>query len=262
MRFQGSDSPGSTLMKADTFAKFLVLQAVVDAEVGWYLEHRPGSTDRFREALISRVSDLLDQIDNLDAVAAARTYDAIVDFLAQIPEDDAGIVEAALRFRSATDRTVERGMDRSELRLATTWAVALHHLLEALASEYAGEPPNDPGERLRQYARAAALLERARMAAERIAADVGAAAAGDLVLAVERLNFAVRHRRVPPREAEPLLRAAQRQAARHRPSPLSRVGAFVLSQILTRDRRRRRGEPPGGKERRRRGAPLPPGENA
>lgn len=167
-----------------------------------------------------------------------------------------------MRFRAAADRTIERGMDRSELRLPTTWAVALHHLLEALASEYVGEPSVDQAERLRQHARAVALLDRARMSAERIAAEAGLTAAGDLVIAVERLNYAVRHRRVPPREAEPLLRAAQRQAARHRPSPLSRVGAFVLGQILTRDRRRRRGEPPGGIERRRRGAPLPPGENA
>ena len=74
-------------MKADTFAKLLVLQSVVDAEVGWYLEHRPESADGFREGLISRVSDLLDQIDALDAVAAARAVDYVgagtVEFLYQ-----------------------------------------------------------------------------------------------------------------------------------------------------------------------------------
>lgn len=248
-------------MKADTFAKLLVLQSVVDAEVGWYLEHRPESTDGFREGLISRVSDLLDQIDALDAVAAARTYDAIVDFIAQIPEDDEGIVEGAIRFHRAMDRTVERGMDRAELRLAATWAVAVHDMLEALAREYGAEPDDDPEHRLRQRGRAVSLLDRARYAADRIATESGVASAGELVDAMERLTYAIRYRGVAPHDAEPLLRAAQRQAARHRPSPLSRIGAFVLGQVLSRDRRRRRGDPPGGVERRRRSGTVPPGEN-
>ena len=248
-------------MKADTFAKLLILQSVVDAEVGWYLEHRPESTDGFREGLISRVSDLLDQIDALDAVAAARTYDAIVDFISQIPEDDEGIVEGAIRFRRAMARTVDRGMDRAELRLAATWAVAVHDLLESLAREYGAEPDADPEQRLRQRGRAVALLDHARSAADRIATEAGPADAGDLVAAVERLTYAIRYRGVAPHEAEPLLRAAQRHAARHRPSPLSRIGAFVLGQVLSRDRRRRRSDPPGGVERRRRGGTLPPGEN-
>src|SRR5690606_16269327 len=122
--------PVATVMKADTFAKLLVLQTLVDAEVGYLLQTRSPSLDEFREGLITRVSDLVDEIDGLDAVAAARTYDAIVDFLAQIPEDDAGIVEATIRFQKAMLRTVERGMGQAERREVATWAVALHELLE------------------------------------------------------------------------------------------------------------------------------------
>ena len=44
-------------MKADTFAKLLVLQTLVDSEVGYLLEHRPPSVDQFREGLITRVSE-------------------------------------------------------------------------------------------------------------------------------------------------------------------------------------------------------------
>jgi hypothetical protein len=239
-------------MKADTFAKLLVLQTLVDSEVGYLLEHRPPSIDHFREGLITRVSDLVDEIDALDAVAAARTYDAIVDFLAQLPEDDDGVVESTLRFQRALARTVERGMDQSERRQASTWAVVLHELLEELRTEYEDAIDAAGALRPREFSRAPSLLTRARDAAERVSAEVGSAAGGELLTDVERLAFAVRHRRLPPREVDPLIRAAQRRAARHRPSPLTRIGAFVLGQVLTRDRRRRQGEPPGGIERRKR----------
>src|SRR5690606_24462169 len=142
----------------------------------------------------------------------ARTYDAIVDFIAQIPEDDEGIVEGAIRFHRAMDRTVERGMDRAGLRLAATWAVAVHDMLEALAREYGAEPDDDPEHRLRQRGRAVSLLDRARYAADRIATESGVASAGELVDAMERLTYAIRYRGVAPHDAEPLLRAAQRQA--------------------------------------------------
>ena len=240
-------------MKADTFAKLLVLQTLVDSEVGYLLEHRPPSVDQFREGLITRVSDLVDEIDALDAVAAARTYDAIVDFLAQLPEDDDGVVESTLRFQRALARTVERGMDQSERRQASTWAVVLHELLEELRTEYADALDAEGTEKPREFSRALSLLSRARDAAERIAVEAGGVSSADLLDDVERLGFAIRHRHLPPREVEPLIRASQRRAGRHRPSPLTRIGAFVLGQVLTRDRRRRKGEPPGGVERRKRG---------
>ena len=84
-------------MRADTFAKLVTLRTVIDAEVGFWLEHHPASMDRFREALVSRVSDLMDEIDRLDEVAAARVYDALVDFLSELPDDDEGVVEAQLQ---------------------------------------------------------------------------------------------------------------------------------------------------------------------
>lgn len=238
-------------MKADTFAKLIVLQTLVDSEVGFLLEHRPASIDHFREGLITRVSDLVDEVDALDAVSAARTYDAIVDFLAQLPEDDEGVVESTLRFQRALVRTVERGMDQSERKQASTWAMVLHELLEELRTEYQAALDGDDANP-RGLARAAALLRRARDAAERVADDVGGGAGADLRGDVARLGFAIEHRRLPPREVDPLITASQRRAARHRPSPLSRIGAYVLGQVLTRDRRRRQGEPPGGIERRRR----------
>jgi hypothetical protein len=241
----------ATVMKADTFAKLVVLQTLVDSEVGYLLEHRPASVDQFREGLITRVSDLVDEIDALDAVAAARTYDAIVDFLAQLPEEDEGVVESTLKFQRALARTVERGMDQSERKQASTWAMVLHELLEELRTEYEaaldGETVNPRG-----ISRATALLGRARDAAERIADDAGGEGAADLRDDVARLGFAIEHRHMPPRDVDPLITASQRRAARYRPSPLSRIGAFVLGQVLTRDRRRRQGEPPGGIERRRR----------
>jgi hypothetical protein len=239
-------------MKADTFAKLVVLQTLVDADVGYLLEHRPSSPDQFREGMISRVSDLVDQIDALDAVAAARTYDALVDFLAELPDDDAGIVDATIRFQRAMSRTVERGMSPGEMKQASTWAVVLDELLDELMQEYRAALSGDADPRVREYLRATALLGRAREAADRVAAEVGGSSAAELRGDIERLTFAVRHQRLKPAEVEPLIRAPQRRAARHRPSPLTRIGAFVLGQVLTRDRRRRQGTGPGGIERRKR----------
>lgn len=240
-------------MKADTFAKLLVLQALVDAEVGHLLEQRPQTLDQFRERLVARVSDLVDEIDALDAVAAARTYDAIVDFLSQLPDDDEGIVEATLHFQRAMDRTVERGMDQAERRQASTWAVVLHEMLTELLSEYEAALSSEAEKRNRAFARSTSLLAQACHAADRVEGDVGSAAGAELVNTVQRVHFAVRHRRLGPAEVEPLIRASQRVAARHRPSPLTRIGGFILGQVLKRDRRRRKGEPPGGIERRQQG---------
>src|SRR3954469_21676509 len=121
-------------MKADTFAKLVTLRTVIDAEVGFWLEHHPASMDRYREALVARVSDLLDEIDRLDEVAAARIYDALVDFLAELPEAEEGMVEAAIRFNRAVDRLIDRAMEPRDLDDASTWAVVLDEALDELAA--------------------------------------------------------------------------------------------------------------------------------
>lgn len=241
-------------MKADTFAKLTVLQTLVDADVGYLLEHHPSSSDRFREGMISRVSDLVDEVDALDAVAAARTYDALVDFLAELPDDDAGIVDATLNFRRSMTRTIERGMDTGELKQGSTWAVVLDELLEELVEEYRRAVGADGKTLPREYMRSVGLLSRAREAAERLADEVGGSSGAEIRAEMDRLTFAIRHQRLQPEDVEPLIRAPQRHAERHRPSPLSRIGAFVLGQVLKRDRRRRQGEGPGGVERRKRPA--------
>ena len=142
-------------MKADTFAKLVVLETLIDAEIGHFLEEHPSSMELFREGMVSRVSDLVDEIDALDAVAAARIYDAIVDFLAELPEDDDGVVEATLRFRRAVDRMAERGMDAARAAAsASTWAVVLDELLEELADEYHDAVRPDGEVRPREYLRA------------------------------------------------------------------------------------------------------------
>ena len=230
-------------MKADTFAKLVVLETLIDAEVGHFLEHRPASMELFREGMVSRVSDLVDEIDMLDAVAAARTYDAIVDFLADLPEnDDEGIIDVTLRFRRAVDRIVERGIEQRELKDPSTWAVVLDELLTELADEYHSAVAPGEETRPREYLRAQLLLSRAREAADRMlwAADDDASA--DLRTEMDRLTFAVRHQRLKPQVVDFLIRAPQRRAARYRPSTLTRIGTFVLSQVLRRDRTRRPGE--------------------
>jgi hypothetical protein len=237
-------------MKADTFAKLVVLETLIDAEVGHFLEHRAPSMELFREGLVSRVSDLVDEIDALDAVAAARTYDAIVDFLADLPEnDDEAVVGATLRFRRAVDRIVERGMDQRERRDASTWAVVLDELLQELADEYHAAVTPAGEVREREYLRARLLLARAREAADRMLWEAGDEEEGELRSEMDRLTFAVRHQRLKPTAVDFLIRAPQRRAGRYRPSSLTRIGTFVLSQVLRRDAGRRAKEgpqPPGG----------------
>lgn len=223
-------------MKADTFAKLVILEALVDAEIGHYLEHRPASMDRFREGIVARVSDLVDQIDALDAVAAARVYDAVVDFLAELPEEDEGVVEATLRFKRAVDRIVARGMEAGELAQPSTWAVVLDELLEELADEYHAAVRASGEVRPREYLRARLLLDRARDAAERTVQAADAPARAELRNEMDRLTFAVRDRRLKPAAVDLLIRTPQRLARGHRPSTLSRVGSFVLGQLLRRAR--------------------------
>ena len=225
-------------MKADTFAKLVTLRTVIDAEVGFWLEHHPASMDRYREAMVSRVSDLLDEIDRLDEVAAARVYDALVDFLSELPDDDEGVVEAALRFKRAVDRLVDRAMDPGDLDDASTWAVVLDELLDELGAEYP-RAVLAPGEwEPRAYLRALELARAARDAGARMAAARRAEPRPMLRDDLDRLVFAVAHRRPPAAEVEPLIRAPQRIARRARPSGLGRVGAAVVGQLL---RRRGRG---------------------
>jgi hypothetical protein len=224
-------------MKADTFAKLVTLETVIDAEVGFWLEHHPASMDRYREAMVARVSDLMDAIDRLDEVAAARVYDAMVDFLSELPDDDEGVVDAALRFKRAVDRLVDRAMAPADLDDASTWAVVLDELLEELAAEYPravlAPAEVDP----RAYLRALGLARAARDAGARMAAARRTDARPMLRDDLDRLVFAVAHRRPAAAEVEPLIRAPQRIARRARPSNLGRVGAAVVGQLLRRRRR-------------------------
>jgi hypothetical protein len=50
---------------------------------------------------------------------------------------------------------------------------------------------------------------------------------------LDRLWFAV-ERRLPAAQVEPLIRDPQGVARRHRPSNLTRVGGFVVGQLLRR----------------------------
>jgi hypothetical protein len=230
-------------MKADTFAKLVVLETLIDAEVGFFLEHQPPSVELFRESMVSRVSDLVDEIDELDAVAAARIYDAIVDFLAELPENDAeAMVEARLRFRRAMDRLVERGMDQREMQDVSTWAIVLDELLKELADEYHVAIRSSGEVRSREYLRAQTLLARAREAADRMLWEAGDEPR-ELRDEMDRLTFAVRHRRLKPTVVDFQIRALQRRAARYRPSNLTRIGTFILSQVLRREGRRGGGGP-------------------
>jgi hypothetical protein len=221
-------------MKADTFAKLVVLETLFEAEIGFLLEHRPVSMELFREGMVSRVSDLVDEIDALDAVAAARTYDAVVDFLAELPENDEGVVDSALRFRRAIARLISRGMDQRDLKQASTWAVVLDELLGELADEYhaAVRPDGEVG--TREYIRTLGLLARAREAADRLLWEIGAERETELRAEMDRLSFAVRHQRLKPTVVDFLIRAVQRRASRYRPSTLTRIGGFVLGQVLRR----------------------------
>jgi hypothetical protein len=235
-------------MKADTFAKLVVVETLIDAEIGHYLEFRP-SMDRFKEAMVARISDLVDEIDALDAVAAARVYDAIVDFLAELPEDDEGVVDATVRFKRALDRLVERGTSDADLGASSTWAVVLDELLEVLADEYHGAV-RPAGEVMpREYLRSRFLLDRARTAADRVMQAERPERRAELRTAMDRLAFAVNNRRLKPAAVDLLIQGPQRIARRHRPSSLTRVGSFVIRQLLRRrEPRGRRGDRGKGRE--------------
>jgi hypothetical protein len=233
----GAGAEPAIPMKAETFAKLILLEALVDAEIGHLLEQPPASMDGWREGLVARISDLVDEIDSLDAVAAARVYDAVVDFLAELPEEAAGVIDVTLRFKQAVDRVAERGLNRRDYEQASTWAVVLDELLEEMANEY--HRALTPGGELaaREYARVLVLLARGREVAERMLWTAERGRRPELREQMDRLTFAVRHQRLRPTEVDQLIRPAQRRVRRYRPSTLTRVGTFVLSQLLGRSRR-------------------------
>lgn len=213
-------------MRADTFARLLVLEATVDAEIGYLLEHRPPPQERFREAMVARLGERVEEIDRVDAVAAARAYDALVDFLAELPEEgDDGVVEATVRFRRALERGVERAFGGREPADGAVWAGALDGILAALAAEHAAAA--SPRDELRVRA----LLHRARAAAERMTEGERPEHRAEARSALDRLAFAVLHRGGP---VEARVHDARRLALRRRPGSLARIGAFVVAQLVKR----------------------------
>jgi hypothetical protein len=224
-------------VRADTYARLVVLETLVDAEIGHRLERSAPGTDRWVEVMVSRISDLVDEIDTLDVVTAARAYDALVDFLTELPEEDGALVEQTVRFKREVDRIAERGMDAGALQAPQTWAAVLDELLATLAGEYAGAA--DPGSR--EHLRARYLANRARAAAERMVAGQRRERQGEVRSALDRLVFAVHNRRLHGAAVGALVEDARRIAARYRPTPLLRIGAHVLRHLV---RRRRRGGDP------------------
>jgi hypothetical protein len=221
-------------MKADTFAKLVVLETLIEAELGHALEGDAVHADAFRESLVAAISDLLDEIDALDALVAARVYDALVDFLAELPEDPQGLVRSILRLQREIAQVVERGLPAGERAAPNTWAVVLDELLGALADAYHELRGGGAGslERLR----ALALLGRVRMAGERILGSSDGARDQELRDELGRLVIEVQHLRPPPAELDPLVRSLQRRTRRYRRTTLTRVGSYVVAQILSRRR--------------------------
>ena len=230
-------------MKADTFAKLIVLETLIDAEIGYFLEDQPRSMEGFREGMITRISDLVDEIDALDAVAAARVYDAIVDFLAELPEDDEGVIDTTIRFKRNVDRIVQRGMDERELAESSTWAIVLDELFSALTDAY-HDAVRATGEVIpREYLRAQTLLSRARETAERMQWEASASARAELRSEMDRLSFAV-----------------GTSGSRPRPSTCSFAHAAARAQAAPLDadaHRRLRGGAASAAQRHRRPAPHP-----
>jgi hypothetical protein len=60
---------------------------------------------------------------------------------------------------------------------------------------------------------------------------------------MDRLTFAVRYRRIRPSTVDLLIRSLQREAAKYRPSTLTRIGAFVLRQVMGQGQERRQRSP-------------------
>jgi hypothetical protein len=119
--------------------------------------------------------------------------------------------------------------------------VVLDELLEELADEYHAAVGPGGELRIREYLRARGLLTGARDAAERILWTGDPGDAAELRSEMDRLAFAIRHQRLHPTAVDALIAGPQRRARRHRPSTLSRVGTFVIGQLLRRPPRAGRG---------------------
>ncbi|MDR0787794.1 MAG: hypothetical protein LBG44_08010 [Gemmatimonadota bacterium] len=225
-------------MKADTYARFVVLETLVEAETGYLLSERPTFREDFREGFANRISGLIAEIDSLDQAVARRAWDATVDFFAVLPEDEEGIEAAALSFRRILNRIMERGLDRHDLADPSVWAVVLETLLRALTDEYRTAYPAE-GRRLlpRERERVEGFLNAARHAADRMLWNAGSMDAS-LSEALIRLHHAILHRQLPPAEVDAIRRLVVRRVARYRPSTLSRVGVFVIRQLLAGGRER------------------------
>jgi hypothetical protein len=220
-------------MKADTYARLVVLDTLVEAEIGFLLAHHPPLTEELREGMAGRVAGMIEEIETLDRSVASRAWEAIVGLVARLPEDDDGIEAAALRCRRALSRIMQRGFSRHDLADAAVWTAVLEVLLRTLALEYRAAMRASAGAELapRERERIDRLLDTARNAADRMLWN---AADGEATLseAMDRLTHAVRYRRIPPAEVDTLASSIVRLAAKHRPSTISRVGAFVLRQLL------------------------------
>ena len=144
------------------------------------------------------------------------------------------MIDAALCFKRAVDRIVERGNDARELRHVSTWATVLDEVLATLAAEYARARPSGGELRPHEYRRARVLMERAREAADRMLWTGGISEPALLRDQIDRLTLAVRYQRPSPSALGPLIDRAQRHARQYRPSSLVRVGRFVLGQLLPR----------------------------
>lgn len=221
-------------MKADTFAKLVVLDALIEAEVGHFLRDRPSSMELYLEGMVARVSELVDEIDMLDSGAAGRAYDALVDFLAELPEEKDGIVTAAVDFHRAVERITSRGVDRRDLADAATWAIVLDEVLIEIAKEYRLADAAGGGTRAREFARVDALLIRARQASTRMLWNAEETNP-EIPAALERLVYEIRYRRAPLAVVESILRSVRRRVARYRPSTITRVGTFILRQLIRRE---------------------------
>jgi hypothetical protein len=223
-----------TQMKADTFARLVVLETLIEAQTGDALDRGGLIADAFREELVTAISDLLDEIDSLDALVAARVYDALVDFLAELPEDPEGLTRSILRLQREIAVVVERGLPAAERGSPATWAVVLDELLAALGDAYHARQsePDSPLARLRVMA----LMGRLRVAAERILGSPAGAGDAELRDELGRLVIDVQHLLPPASELDLLIRSLQRRTRRYRRTSLTRVGRYVVAQLLSRRR--------------------------
>jgi hypothetical protein len=122
------------------------------------------------------------------------------------------------------------------------WASALEALIRALLEEYPAAIRAEGGRNRfpREWERVERLLDGTRRVADRMlwsSAAIGTTLEDEVI----HLHHAVLHRRFSPTEVEAICRSILRYAARYRPSTLSRVGAFVVRQLLASGRKTGRG---------------------